>query len=170
MLHTFTSVWYLLVTLILNMGGWEWFCGWDFIAGLLSWILWVNPLLQINFTLNTGGIAHQTVCKGTIVIAATTHFSLLEISLNLKCVFGLIMYQMARQMLCFWPHIKNTNELLNLRALQFSPVNKIYIFQCMGQIFCVISMVPCEIPHKISCPCIAKMWFLYYLEFLRALR
>ena len=32
---------------------------------------------------------------------------------------------------------KNTYELLNLRALKFSPVNKIRIFQCMGMIFCV---------------------------------
>ena len=34
-------------------------------------------------------------------------------------------------------HIKNTYELLNLRALKFLPVNKIHIFQCMGKIFCV---------------------------------
>ena len=33
--------------------------------------------------------------------------------------------------------LKNTYELLNLRALKFPPVNKIYIFQCMGKIFCV---------------------------------
>ena len=32
---------------------------------------------------------------------------------------------------------KNTYELLNLRALKFSTVNKIYIFLCMGKIFCV---------------------------------
>ena len=32
---------------------------------------------------------------------------------------------------------KNTYELLNLRALTFSPMNKIHIFQCMGKIFCV---------------------------------
>ena len=32
---------------------------------------------------------------------------------------------------------KNTYELLNLRALKFSYVNKIRIFQCMGKIFCV---------------------------------
>ena len=32
---------------------------------------------------------------------------------------------------------KNTYELLNLRALKFSPLNKIHIFQCMGKIFCV---------------------------------
>ena len=32
---------------------------------------------------------------------------------------------------------KNTYELLNLRALKYSPVNKIHIFQCMGEIFCV---------------------------------
>ena len=34
-------------------------------------------------------------------------------------------------------HFKNTYELLNLRALKFSPVNKMHIFQCMGKIFCV---------------------------------
>ena len=32
---------------------------------------------------------------------------------------------------------KNTYELFNLRALKYSPVNKIHIFQCMGEIFCV---------------------------------
>ena len=32
---------------------------------------------------------------------------------------------------------KKTYELLNLRALKFSPVNKMRIFQCMDQIFCV---------------------------------
>ena len=32
---------------------------------------------------------------------------------------------------------KNTYELLNLRALKFSYVNKIHIFQCTGKIFCV---------------------------------
>ena len=34
-------------------------------------------------------------------------------------------------------HFKKTSELLNLRALKFSPVNKIHIFQCTGKIFCV---------------------------------
>ena len=35
--------------------------------------------------------------------------------------------------------LKNTYELLNLRvrALKYLPVNKIHIFQCMGEIFCV---------------------------------
>ena len=32
---------------------------------------------------------------------------------------------------------KKADELLNLRALKFSPLNKMYIFQCMGKIFCV---------------------------------
>ena len=36
-----------------------------------------------------------------------------------------------------WGRFKKTYELLNLRALKFSPVNKIHIFQCMGKIFCV---------------------------------
>ena len=39
---------------------------------------------------------------------------------------------------------KNTYELLNLRALKYSPVNKIHIFQCMVfcDILCGISKVP----------------------------
>ena len=32
---------------------------------------------------------------------------------------------------------ENTYELLDRRALKFSHVNKIHIFQCMGKIFCV---------------------------------
>ena len=31
--------------------------------------------------------------------------------------------------------VKNMYELLNLRALKFSPVNKIHIFQCIGKIY-----------------------------------
>ena len=34
-------------------------------------------------------------------------------------------------------HFKMADERLNLRALKFSPVNKMHIFQCMGRIFCV---------------------------------
>ena len=34
-------------------------------------------------------------------------------------------------------HFKNTYELLNLRALKFSPLNEIYLSQCKGKIFCV---------------------------------
>ena len=32
---------------------------------------------------------------------------------------------------------KKAYKILNLRALKFSPVNKMHIFQCMGKIFCV---------------------------------
>ena len=48
---------------------------------------------------------------------------------------------------------KNTFELLNLRAIKFTHVNKIHLFQCMGKIFVYgISKVRFEIPHKISYP------------------
>ena len=43
---------------------------------------------------------------------------------------------------------KNIYELLNLRALKYSPTDKTYIFQCMSKIFCV--ELPFEIPHEIS--------------------
>ena len=35
-----------------------------------------------------------------------------------------------------WGRFKISDELLNLGALKFSPVNKIHIFQCMVKIFC----------------------------------
>ena len=41
------------------------------------------------------------------------------------------------QLVCTGGRFNNTYELLNLRALKFSPVKKIHIFQCMGKIFCV---------------------------------
>ena len=43
----------------------------------------------------------------------------------------------AKFYMCPGGRFKNTFELLNLRALKFSLVNKIHIFQCMGKIFCV---------------------------------
>ena len=62
---------------------------------------------------------------------------------------------------------KNTYEPLNLRALKFSPVNKIHIFQCMGKkdILCGISKVTFEIPHKISYPYIERYDFYTTLKF-----
>ena len=53
----------------------------------------------------------------------------------------------------------NDKSLLNRRALEFSPVNNIYIFQCMGKIFCV------EIPHKISYPYIERYYFYTTMKF-----
>ena len=39
-------------------------------------------------------------------------------------------------------------------------MNKIHIFECMGNnILCGISMVPFEIPHKVSCPYIERYDF-----------
>ena len=62
---------------------------------------------------------------------------------------------------------KNTFELLNLRALNYSPVNKIHIFQCMGKIFCVEFQryPPIVIPHKISNPYIERYDFYTTLKF-----
>ena len=55
---------------------------------------------------------------------------------------------------------KNAIELLNLRALKISMLNKSHIFQCMGKIFCVeFQRVPFEIPHKIAYPYIERYDF-----------
>ena len=40
-------------------------------------------------------------------------------------------------LVCPGERFKNTYELLDLKALKYSYVNKIHIFQCMGKIFCV---------------------------------
>ena len=65
---------------------------------------------------------------------------------------------------------KNTLELLNLRALKISPVNKIHIFQCLDKIFCVeFQRYPLKF-HKNILPKHWKMWLLYNIEILRAHR
>ena len=67
-------------------------------------------------------------------------------------------------------HFKNTYELLNVRALKFSTVNKINIFQCMGKIFCVeFQRYPLNSTQNIL-PIHWKIWFLYNIEILRVLR
>ena len=66
---------------------------------------------------------------------------------------------------------KNTYELLNLRALKFSHVNKIHIFQYMGKIFCVefqryrLKFHTIYLTHCIHW----KKRLLYNIEVLRAL-
>ena len=65
---------------------------------------------------------------------------------------------------------KNTYELLNLRGLKFSSVNKIYIFQCIGEIFCVVfQRYPLKF-HKNTLPLHWKIWFVYNIDIWRALR
>ena len=47
---------------------------------------------------------------------------------------------------------KKAHELLNLRALKFSPANKMYTFQCMDKVFCVeFQRVPLKF-HTIYLP------------------
>ena len=65
---------------------------------------------------------------------------------------------------------KKAYELLNLRALKFSPLNKIHIFECMGKIFCVeFQRYPLNSTQNIL-PIHWKVRFLYNIEILRALR
>ena len=63
---------------------------------------------------------------------------------------------------------KNTYELLNLRALKFSPVNKIHIFQCMGKIMWNFKGALWNSTQNIS-PIHWKIQFLYCVEILSAL-
>ena len=86
---------------------------------------------------------------------------------------------------CYWPFVRGINQSLVdsltkdlvavyitglgggggggaygfLRVLKFSPVNKIHIVQCMGEIFCV------EFPHKISYPYIERCNFILHWHF-----
>ena len=74
----------------------------------------------------------------------------------------------------FWPvsggRFKNTYGLLNLRALKFSPVNKIYIFQCIGKIFYVeFQRYPLKFHTKYLTHTLKDMIFIQHWN-LRALR
>ena len=61
---------------------------------------------------------------------------------------------------------KNTYELLNLRALKFSPVNKIHIFQCMGKIFCVeFQRYPLKFHTKYLTHTLKDMIFIQHWHF-----
>ena len=61
---------------------------------------------------------------------------------------------------------KNTYELLNLRALKFSYVNKIHIFQCMGKIFCVeFQRYPLKFHTKYLTHTLKDMIFMQFWNF-----
>ena len=66
-------------------------------------------------------------------------------------------------------HFKSIYELLNLRALQFSPVNKIHIFQCTGEIFVAEFKGTLWNSTQNILPIHWKIRFLYSIEILRAL-
>ena len=76
--------------------------------------------------------------------------------------------QWVKQLICYymykgpWGHFKSAYKLLNLRALKFSPVNEIHFFQWMGKIFWNSTQNILPIHWKI--------WFLYNIEILKALR
>ena len=63
---------------------------------------------------------------------------------------------------------KNAYELLNLRALKFSPANSMYIFQCINKIFCVEFQ---RVPLKFLTKYLAHSFYTtsqFFLDFLRA--
>ena len=61
---------------------------------------------------------------------------------------------------------KDTYELLNLRALKFSPMNNIHIFQCMGKIFCVeFQRYPLKLHTKYLTHTLKDMIFIQYWNF-----
>ena len=91
----------------------------------------------------------------------------------------LIIYEDVRTLVTIWFKVqnvwpgrrfKNTYELLNLRALNFSPVNKVHIFQCMRKLFCVeFQRCPLKFHTKYLTHTLKDM-FLYSTEISRALR
>ena len=68
-----------------------------------------------------------------------------------------------------WGRLKNTYELLNLRALKFSPVNKIHIFQRMVKIFCVVfQRYPLKFHTKYLTHTLKDMIFIQHWNFNRS--
>ena len=138
-------------------------CLWQDNDALLTWIL--TPLLtltQLDLTdseivfeesPNIGNLtALRHLCLHGVIIknldaAIDILIKLRELRYVLPCseflpfVLGCVQWGMLVGGHCWGCHLgghfKNAGELLNLRVLKFSPVNKMYIFQCMGMIFCV---------------------------------
>ena len=64
---------------------------------------------------------------------------------------------------------KNIYELLNLRALKSSCLNKIHIFQCMGKLFCVkFQRVPLKFHTKYLTHALKNIIFTYCWNFKRS--
>ena len=62
--------------------------------------------------------------------------------------------------------LKSKSELLNVRALTFSSVNKIHIFQCMGKIFCVeFQRYPLKFHTKYLTHALKDMLFIQHWNF-----
>ena len=86
--------------------------------------------------------------------------SVLAMELRLSCTNPLI-YHMGPG-----GRFKNTYELLNQRALKFSYVNKIHIFQCMGKIFCVeFQRYPLKFHTKYLTHTLKDMIFMQFWNF-----
>ena len=91
--------------------------------------------VYLGVTFNYNGTFTKAMEK-QINQARKAMFIVLEKALILNLPFDVICELYEK---CVIPggRFKNTYELLNQRALKFSYVNKIHIFQCMGKIFCV---------------------------------
>ena len=67
---------------------------------------------------------------------------------------------------CSWGRFKNTNELLNLRALKISALYKISIFQCMGKISWVeFQMNPLKFHTKYLTLTLKDTYFIHMWQF-----
>ena len=85
------------------------------------------------------------------------------------CLTALVPEAMMSQFTDYAPpggRFKNPFELLNIRALKFSVVNKIHIFQCMGKIFCVeFQRVPLKFHTKYLTHTLKDMIFIQHWNF-----
>ena len=105
--------------------------------------------------------------------------TLLHIKTSFPCVcvhisvngFSSILVVTIPMLRCLWwiMRFKKDYGLWNLRALKFSPVNKMHIFQCMDKIFLWNFKGNLWNATQNILPIHWKIWFLYNIEILRAL-
>ena len=95
----------------------------------------VESCLRFSLTqvdeINSGTAIH-IVCHTQPIPCLLMHWRLLS-----QCISRHIVDPKSQDIASPGGRFKKAYELLNLRALKFSPLNKIHIFQCMGKIFCV---------------------------------
>ena len=112
----------------------------DLITGLTvvtSWITFVPEIFLTKVTTPTSWRKAETYVRKWDEITVMTSCYVISITI---CIYAHTRKLLPGEVIplsCSGGRFKNAYELLNPRALNFSPVNKIHIFQFMDKPFCV---------------------------------
>ena len=152
----------------------EWVGGWlnEWVSESSEWVSevrWGEVSERVNECVSKWSHRHSTVLVCSIKTKLT------GVRWKCKLMVSILSY-FWRQAIRLWirdgrlqftgGRFKNTYELLNQRALKFSYVNKIHIFQRMGKIFCVeFQRYPLKFHTKYLTHTLKDMIFMQFWNF-----